>query len=457
MNRVKTRTITALVLVAAMLAGLLFYVFTYLQNGAEWASFQANRNVYTNGLVLTGSVVDRNGTVLTSARDGSRWYHADDEIRKATLHVVGDRSGNIGTSVLNRYSSQLIGYDPINGVYSLSDRGGTVQLSIDAEVSRVALEALNGASGTIAVYNYKTGEILCMVSSPTFDPDHEPDLSSDTAGYEGVYLNRAISSTFTPGSIFKLVTAAAAIENIEGLFDMRFDCPGSIEVDGKTINCHSTHGSLSLGNALAVSCNCAFAEIALMLGSDTLAQYAKDYGLTESFSMDSIAAAAGNYDLHEDDSWELAWSGIGQSTDLVNPLAFLRLMGAYANEGVAVTPRFVLSVTGASGIRTTITPQTSERLVNAKTANAMRELMAYNVTANYGTANYPGLDLCAKSGTAEVGGDAQPHAWFAGFLRNEDAPLAFVVLIENGGSGSKVAGAAANRVLQAAVAAVRGS
>lgn len=456
MNRVKTRTITALVLVAAMTAGLLFYVCSYFTNGAEWASFKANRNIFTNGLVLTGTIVDRRGTVLTSAEDGNRWYHSDHGIRLATLHVVGDRSGNIGTSVLNRYASQLIGYDPVNGVYSLSDRGGTVRLSIDAEVSRAALDALDGAKGTIAVYNYKTGEILCMVSSPTFDPDNEPNLSEDDSGYDGVYLNRAISSTFTPGSIFKLVTAAAAIENIDGLFDMTFHCPGSIEVDGKTINCHSTHGSLSLGNALAVSCNCAFAEIALMLGGDTLANYAEAYGLTQSFAMDSISTAAGNFDSHEDDSWELAWSGIGQSTDLVNPLAFLRLMGAYANGGVAVTPRFVLSAADPSGIQTTVTRQSSERLVDEKTANAMRELMAYNVSANYGAGNYPGLDLCAKSGTAEVGSDAQPHAWFTGFLRNEDAPLAFIVLIENGGSGSKVAGAAANKVLQAAVAAIRG-
>ena len=455
MNRVKTRTVTALVLVAAMTAGLLFYLFSYFTHGAEWASFQANRHVYTNGLVLTGTIVDRNNTVLTSAENGSRQYHSDREIRMATLHVVGDRSGNIGTSVLNRYASQLIGYDPINGVYSLSDRGSTIQLSIDAELSRVALEALHGAHGTIVVYNYKTGEILCMVSSPTFDPDEEPDLSQDDTGYEGVYLNRAISSTFTPGSIFKLITTAVAIETIDDLFTQTFQCPGSLEIEGKTITCHSTHGSLSLEDALAVSCNCAFAEIALQLGGDTLAQYAEAYGLTDSLEIGLISTASGNFEAHEEDSWELAWSGIGQSTDLVNPLSFLRLMGAYANGGVAVTPRFVLSVTGASGIQTTLTPQTSVQLVEESTANTMCELMAHNVSTNYGVDNYPGLELCAKSGTAEVGGDAQPHAWFTGFLRNEDAPLTFLVLVENGGSGSQVAGPIANQVLQAAVTAIR--
>ena len=453
MNRVKTRTFTALIFVFAMLAGLVFYVLSYLHDGARWASFQANRNVYTNGMVLTGSILDRNGVILTSASNGQRFYHASADIRRATLHVVGDRNGNIGSSVLNRYASRLIGYDPVNGVYSLSDRGGSIRLSIDAEVSRTALQALDGRRGCIAVYNYKTGEILCMVSSPTFDPDNIPDLSSSE--YEGAYLNRVISSSFTPGSIFKLVTAAAAIENIDGIFDMKFNCQGSVNVNGRDVNCHSTHGTISFSRALSSSCNCAFAQIALLLGSDTIAEYTEKYGLTEAMTMDAITTAAGNYEEHKDGSWELAWSGIGQSTDLVNPLTFLRLMGAFANEGIAVNPRFVLSVTDSMGIRSNIDQKSSQRLVDEKTANAMRELMANNVSSNYGTENYPGLQLCAKSGTAEVGGDSTPHAWFAGFLQNEEAPLAFVVLIEHGGSGSQVAGPVANQVLQAAVAALK--
>ncbi len=438
-----------------MAAVLVFYVYSYLRSGAKWASFPANRDVYTNGMVLTGTVTDRNGTILTSARNGQRSFSADAEIRKATLHAVGDRNGNIGTSVLNRYASRLIGYDPVNGVYSTSDRGGTIRLSIDAEVSRAALEALNGARGCIAVYNYKTGEILCMVSSPTFDPDNVPDLFS--SAYEGAYLNRVISSAYPPGSIFKLVTSAAAIEKIDGIFDTKFTCSGSVSVNGRDVNCHGKHGTISFGQALSSSCNCAFAQIALMLGSDTIGEYAKKFGLTEPLTMDSIDSAPGSYEPHKDGSWDLAWSGIGQSTDLVNPLSFLRLMGAFANGGIAVTPRFVLSVTDSMGIRTTVDGKTSHRLVEEKTANALREMMSYNVSANYGPDNYPGLDLCAKSGTAEVGGGAEPHAWFVGFLRNEDAPLAFVVLIENGGSGSQVAGPAANQVLQAAVRAVRNS
>lgn len=454
MNRVKTRTFTALVLVFAMLAGLLIYVVSYITSGAQWASFKANRDVFRNGTIMTGTVTDRNGVVLTTAADGERTYHSDAAIRKATMHAVGDRNGSIGPSVLNRYASRLIGYDPINGVFSLSDRGSTIRLSLDAELCKTALQALDSANGTILVYNYQTGEILCMVSTPTYDPDNVPDLTK-SAGFEGVYLNRAISSTFTPGSIFKLVTSAAAIEKIPDIDERTFSCPGSIEINGKKVTCHSTHGSVSFRQALASSCNCAFAQIALELGGETLEHYARALGITSSFSMDVIDTASGNVDLQEDGSWELAWAGIGQSTDLVNPLAYLRLMGAIANGGTAVTPRFVLSVRDTLGVPTTITPKTSQKLLSEKTADRIREMMAYNVTANYGTSNYPGLSLCAKSGTAEVGGDKQPHAWFVGFLQDTDTPLAFVVLMENSGSGSQVAGAAANKVLQDAVTRLR--
>ena len=90
-------------------------------------------------------------------------------------------------------------------------------------------------------------------------------------------------------------------------------------------------------------------------------------------------------------------------------------------------------------------------MLSEETAASLEEMMHNNVVNNYGEGNFPGLDLCAKSGTAEVGGDAAPNAWFAGFIRNEDYPLAFIVLVENGGSGSKVAGQVASTVLQSIV------
>ncbi|MPN10788.1 hypothetical protein SDC9_158085 [bioreactor metagenome] len=127
-------------------------------------------------------------------------------------------------------------------------------------------------------------------------------------------------------------------------------------------------------------------------------------------------------------------------------------MGAIAREGVPVIPTLLSKVVTPGGIlQGTGLSEDGSRILSANTAEKLSELMHNDVVQTYGKGNFPGLDLCAKSGTAEVGGGNTPNAWFAGFLRNEEYPLAFVVVVENGGSGSKVAGPVANTALQAAV------
>ena len=138
-----------------------------------------------------------------------------------------------------------------------------LNLSLIHILNEIAYDALDGHSGTVAVYNYETGDVICMVSSPSFDPADPPDLSESDEGYEGVYINRFLSSVYTPGSVFKIVTAAAAIENIDDIYERDFECSGSLDVGGDSVTCTSAHGSLKFEDALAVSCNCAFAQLAL--------------------------------------------------------------------------------------------------------------------------------------------------------------------------------------------------
>ena len=442
MKKVKSRTAAVLLLAAAILAGLVFFIAKLTLNGRDWAAFSANGNVYSGGMLATGTVYDRDGEVLAYMNDGERCFAQDETVRRATLHAVGDAQGNIGTGALKMFSSDLAGYDFVSGTYTVGNRGGEVRLSIDADLNVAAYNALDGRSGAVAVCDYETGEILCMVSSQTFDPADPPQLDADDTS--GVYLNRVLSSTYTPGSVFKLVTLAAAIENIDDLYDRTFVCTGSCDVGGDTVVCSGTHGEINIEQALAVSCNSAFAQLALELGGDVLSTYAGKMGLTESFEISGISTAAGSFDIAADGSSLLAWSGIGQYTDLVNPAAMLRMMCAVAGDGSA--PELTLKAQERSGLFSART-----RLLSADTAAKIREMMSYTVAYKYGAENYPGLELCAKSGTAEVGGGASPHAWFVGFITNTDRPLAFVVIVENGGYGSAAGGAVANAVLQAAV------
>ena len=437
MKKIRNRSLFTLIITAAVVLGLLVYIILLWANGENWVMLRANQRIFSQGVLNTGTLTDRNGTVLASAGDGIYRYADDETLRRASIHVVGDYGGNIGTGALNNFTAKLAGYSFVDGVNSLRDEGAIVALSIDAELQTVAYNALAGRRGVVLVMNYETGEILCMVSTPSFDPN--AGLNPDSPMESGAYINRAISSTYVPGSVFKLVTLAASVENIPDLHNRSFYCGGSVQVGGDTVNCTGVHGNQTIEVALAHSCNCAFSELSQELGSDTLAKYAKMMGLTDSLTLDGIPCAAGNFDKAEPDSSLLSWSGIGQHTDLVSPYAMLRLVAAIANDGELVGPTILKKGT-----------PDREVLLSPKTAEAISDMMNYNVVYSYGESLFPGVKMHAKTGTAEVG-DGSSHAWFVGFTGGSSQRLAFTVILENAGGGLANAAPVANAVIQAAI------
>lgn len=446
MKRVSNRAIALALLAGILLIVLAVYIFNYVTEGHAWVSFPSNQTVFNGGVLKVGTILDRDGDVLSGVSNGERIYADSAAVRTATLHAVGDLNGNIGTSALVSFAPRLIGYNVITGAYSRTGTGRTISLTIDDDLNVTAYKALNGKKGAVGIMNYETGEMICMVSSPSFDPVNIPDLESGGEKYNGVYINRFLSSAYTPGSTFKLVTLAAAIENIPDLYDRVFTCEGSLNVGGDIVNDTGKHGDIGIEDALAVSCNTAFAQLALELGADKLQSYAAKFGLTQSADVNGIKTAAGTFDKAEAGTANLAWSGIGQYNDTVCPANMLRYVAAIANGGVAADMSLIHR-TGLSGIL----PAGSQRLLSASTAEKIATMMSYDVYKTYGQSNFPGLELYAKSGTAEVGGDLAPHSWFVGYITNTDHPLAFVVVVENGGSGSHTAGTVANKVLQAAI------
>lgn len=448
MKKIERRAVVSAILALLLAAGLGVFLVKYLLDGGNWASSAFNRHLYdSSGVLATGTVLDRDGDVLSSAENGKRTYYENEIVRKATLHAVGDLQGSIGTGALNAFADKLTGYNFLNGAFG-ANRGSELYLTIDARYHYEAYQALNGHAGTVAVYNYKTGEILCMVSSPSYDPLHVPADIETNDRYKGAYLNRFLSSTFTPGSVYKTVTLAAALEEIKDLETRTWTCTGSVQIGEETIVCSGTHGEQHIGDAFANSCNVAFAQIAAELGADTMKKYTEKAGLTDSYSIDGLPTARGTFSWEKVTDGELGWAGVGQGQDLVNPCALMVYMGAIANGGRAAEPYLIQKTVSALGLPSLphMTRKTST-LISSGTAEKLAEMMAANVEKTYGAGRFRNMDICAKSGTAEVGEGQTPHAWFAGFLRNEDAPYAFVVLVENGGGGSAVAGTVASRVL----------
>ena len=454
MKKIEKRALLCLLLAAALVLGLGVYALRYVCYGGRWVSFAANRHLYNSaGQLSVGRVLDRDGDVLSWVdEDGKRRYYDSATVRRATLHAVGDAQGKIGTGALTAFADRLSGFNLITGAYSPLGTGNDLYLTIDARYNYIAYQALDGRKGAVGVYNYETGEILCMVSSPTYDPLDPPEDMEDNPAYEGVYLNRFLSGTFPPGSVYKTVTLAAALECIPDLAQRTWTCTGSTDVGGEAITCPRAHGELDIEDALACSCNGVFAQLAAELGGETMARYTQQAGLTSSYSVNGLNTAAGRFQFDGLSQGQLGWAGVGQASDLANPCAIMVYMGAIAAGGRAAVPRLILKTEAPLGLPSlpALTHRT-KTLVSSDTAGTLAEMMANNVLETYGASRFPNMDICAKSGTAEVGGGKAPHAWFAGFLRNADAPYAFVVLVENGGSGSDTAGTVAARVLDAVV------
>jgi peptidoglycan glycosyltransferase len=454
------RAAVLMALVLLLVSGLVVFIAKYFDNASEWAHHPANKHLYAKGiLVAPGTIYDRTGNILFQAGKDSLEYNKDKEVRTAVMHAVGDLHGNVATGARAAFKDKLSGWDFVNGAYRPnypSSTGGSITLTLDAGLCAKAYREMKGRKGTVGIYNYKTGEIICMVSSPSFDPENPPDIEANAGKYEGVYINRLLSSVYTPGSVFKLVTAAAAIDNIDDIDSKVYQCEGKLNMRGVMVTCPRAHGGVTLEQALADSCNVAFAHITTELGADILQGYADMLGFNSSLAVDGISTAAGSVNVSDAEGGDLAWAGIGQYTVTANPLNIMALAGAIANDGVRVTPG-ILAEDGEGGIFSFDSGHKEEkRILAVQTAEKLRAMMRNNVIKTYGEGNFKGLELCAKSGTAEVGMNARPHSWFAGFLDRDDFPLAFVVVIENGGSGSRVAGNVAGRVLQAAVSGKNG-
>ena len=444
MKNTRNRSIVLALMAFAFLCGIGFFIYRFVTSANLWVLSPINKHLSEVNATLVGDILDRNGVVLAHSKNNIRTYNNDETIRKAVLHTVGDKEDQIATSVQKLYHDELSGYNFIFGVNTpkIFKQGKNIQITLDSEICKAALNAIGNHKGAICIYNYKTGEIVCMVSTPTFDPYHPEVVTNDKTGqYEGAYINRVISSSFAPGSVFKLLTTAAGLTFFDNIEDKIYSCHQTEVVNGEKITCLSNHGDIKLKNAMMESCNIYFAKLAIDLGKSNMTKMANEMGFNKNFSFDRLTTKKSVYDVSDADDYYLGWSGVGQHKDLLNPMHSTILMGSIANSGLAVFPCIVK--------RDQVNKKV-ERFLTKEVADKLKEMMRYNVTANYGDSMFPGLNVCAKTGTAEVGENQKPHGWMVGFSSKEETPLAFSVVVENSGYGSKTAGPIASKVLNLA-------
>ncbi len=459
MKSISRRALVLYLIIILFLAGSGILFYNLVTHSEEWAMNKANKHLYTAGSLATaGDILDINGNVLVTTKDGSRSYNEDKAIRLGTLHTVGDSSGYIASGVQTAFKDEITGYSLKDGVYNLQryGKGNDITLTLNAEICKVAYNALGNYKGTVGVMNYKTGELVCVVSTPSFDVYNKPkDIHTDASGkYEGIYMNRFFSGLYTPGSTFKIITAACAIENIPDIYQQEFVCKGKVLIGEGYVFCSGTHGKINFEEALNNSCNCAFAEITEMLGNEALTRTAERIGFNSSGLVISnkINCSKSKLDLSNAKLLDLGWAGIGQYTTLINPCQMLTAVSSIANNGVANSPYLVSQISSPNGkvLFNGETQQLGQYFTDAD-ATKLNTLLRSNVKNRYGDNLFPDMNMCGKTGTAEISDseDSKPNGLFVGYSQRDDMPFAIIVIVENTNSSMSSAVPIASKVMKA--------
>ena len=342
--------------------------------------------------------------------------------------------------------------------------GNSIVTTLDLELQQVASDALGDNKGSVVAINPKTGEILAMVSKPSFDPN---DLGAALeAAYSGSdeetpFINRAIDGLYPPGSVFKTVTLSSALENIPGVANRTFNDQGKITFDdGTTLNndAYQSHGAIDLRYAYRVSSNVVFGTLAMELGNSTLKQTAENYGFNSVISGPGLTITASQFPTLESYAQgEIAQSGIGQGEVLSTPIQMALVAATVANDGVMMQPRLVNSILDSAG-NTVKTMEDTElkQVVSSDIASTIKSYMKYLVDNNlYRWPAFEGTNAGGKTGTADYklpdGTDAVPHAWFISAAPIDDPEIAVAVIVENGESGAVISAETASYVVRKAV------
>lgn len=396
-------------------------------------------------------------------------------------HVAGFYSVVFGRAGLERsHNRDLTGEGGVLTMQELGDRllggereGDTLFLSIDSRIQKAALEGLGAQKGAVIAIEPSTGQILALVSFPSFDPNRLSSHKSEEvrAAWESLQndpnkpmLNRAVGEAYPPGSTFKIVTASAAIEHGRGV-DTSFPVQKEYlppQTDKPIHNFGGKSCGGTMTDAFKFSCNTFFAQLAAETDQSDFEETASAFGFEERgesppIDLDARASRFPSRDQLKSPAFR-AQSGIGQFNVRATPLGMLLVATAVANRGEVPVPKLVKEIRDARG---TVTegagPEVWKRAISSDTASAVKALMVSVVAGGTGRgAQISGVPVAGKTGTAETGREGEaPHVWFVAFAPADNPRIAVVVLVENGGdlrdeaTGGRVAAPIAKRVIEA--------
>ncbi|MCT2182065.1 peptidoglycan D,D-transpeptidase FtsI family protein [Brevibacterium casei] len=475
-----------------------FVMFALLFGSTSWVQFvtadSLNANPLNNRQILDQLSRDR-GPILVDGTPIAYSEPVDDRYRfqrqygsdgldpRAYASMTGYYSIVSGASGMERAAgdylsgdSDALFYDKVGSFFTGEQpRGAAVELTVDPDVQQAAWDGLGNQTGAAVALDPKTGKILAMASTPGWDPNpiasHNPDearsafeqLNNDP---ENPAYNRAIGGNlYPPGSTFKVLVAAAALESGDYTPDSRLNGPATLDLPQTTATISNSHagacrggGRPTLAESLAESCNTSFASLGMDLGEDAIAEQAAKFGFGQDLSIPlTVTPSTFPSDLNPP---QLAQSSLGQFEVRSTPMQMAMMTAGIANDGRMMKPELVNRVLNANTLEpiTETRPTELSRPVSGQTAEELNTMMQGVVTdGTASVAQIPGVQVAAKTGTAQHAQGAAPHAWFISFAPADDPQIAVAVVVENGGNagneayGATVAGPIAKDMMEAVV------
>ena len=440
------------------------------------------RSLYDSYEVQRGSIIASGAAIASSVptddvfswqrvyADAPMWAPVTGYINPALGAATGleqamnqELSGTAGSQFLARVERIFTGQPP---------RGSNVELSLDAGVQRAAFDALGGLEGAVIAIEPSTGRVLAMVTSPSFDTNQL--AAHNTAEVNTVYdqlaadpahplFNRAIGGDLNPpGSTFKLVVASAALASGDWTPQSTLPNPASYQLPQSSSVVFNASGgtcgpdeTVTLADALRLSCNIPFAELAVELGDTAIREEAVKYGFNTSLSI-PLSSTPSSYPRGLDDP-QTALTGFGQGQVTATPLQMAMVSAGIANEGIVMNPRMVDQVIGADlSVQQTFDDTEFGRALDSALAAELAAMMVANVSDGAASgARMDGVDVGGKTGTAENGSGRPYTLWFTGFAPADNPQVAVAVVIEDGGgegqsgSGNTIAAPIAKKVMEA--------
>ena len=469
-----TRTVLLFTALFAVLIGNITYIQVF--KATELQDMPSNNHTITKArYIKRGSIITADGLTLAESiqqEDGT--YVRSHPNGNLAAHAVGYYSQQYGSSGVEASQDKTLTgskdysswQNALNSLAGITEPGNSVQLTIDSRIQVAAEQALAGRTGAIVVLDPRTGAVLAWASSPTYDNTNIQatiEAANASGGSDTSMFDRATQALYAPGSTFKTVTLAAALENGTASLDSTFDSPGRMEIGGAdvvSVN-ERAHGTITLDRAFAVSSNTVFGQVAEQLGAERMVAVAQAFGYGQDLGTDFTTAASIMPDPADMSVWELAWAGAGQpvgqghtpgpqTTVMQNAV----VAAAIANNGIAMNPHVVGQILAPDG---TVIKTTRERslgqAVSSGTAAQVKEAMLDVVQSGSGVAaNIAGVKVAGKTGTAETN-STTPNSTFIGFAPYDTPTLAISLVLEQTSENETTAAAVAGQVLRAALAA----